>query len=117
MAYIVCFRFKFYPSDPMLLKEEVSRYQLVLQLRRDILHGRLYSTLSDMGALASFIIQCKSFFFTIFVSHLFVSLRDCSRHTMIWKKRISKKIHRLFNNITNIKVVFSIHSISVQSIL
>ncbi|CAL8138232.1 unnamed protein product [Orchesella dallaii] len=59
MAYIVCFRFKFYPNDPMLLKEEVSRYQLVLQLRRDILHGRLYSTLSDMATLASFIIQSE----------------------------------------------------------
>ncbi len=23
--YIVCFRFKFYPADPMLLKEEVTR--------------------------------------------------------------------------------------------
>ncbi|CAG7786897.1 unnamed protein product [Allacma fusca] len=57
--YIVCLRFKFYPSDPMLLKEEVSRYQLVLQMRRDILHGRLYSTLSDMATLASFILQSE----------------------------------------------------------
>jgi len=58
-AYILCFRIKFYPSDPLLLKEEVSRYQLVLQLRRDILHGRLYSTLSDMATIVSFILQCE----------------------------------------------------------
>lgn len=50
-AYILCFRFKFYPIDPILLKEEVTRYQLVLQLRRDILHGRLYSTPTDMATV------------------------------------------------------------------
>ncbi|XP_021961283.1 FERM domain-containing protein 5 isoform X2 [Folsomia candida] len=58
-AYILCFRFKFYPQDPMLLKEEVTRYQLVLQLRRDVLHGRLFSTLSDMATIVSFILQSE----------------------------------------------------------
>jgi len=44
----------------MLLKEEVTRYQLVLQLRRDLLHGRLHSpNQSDIATLSSYIVQCK----------------------------------------------------------
>ncbi|KAG8195087.1 hypothetical protein JTE90_029666 [Oedothorax gibbosus] len=35
------FGVKFYASDPCKLLEEITRYQFVLQLKQDILHGRL----------------------------------------------------------------------------
>lgn len=54
---LFCFRVKFYPGDPVRLQEEVTRYQLFLQLRRDLLHGRLYCSQSDAAMLAAYIVQ------------------------------------------------------------
>ena len=34
------FEVKFYPPDPAILQEDITRYQLCLQLRRDILTGK-----------------------------------------------------------------------------
>ena len=34
------FEVKFYPPDPVALQEDITRYQLCLQVRNDILSGR-----------------------------------------------------------------------------
>ncbi|XP_022915176.2 FERM domain-containing protein 5 [Onthophagus taurus] len=51
------FRVKYYPPDPFHLKEEITRYQIFLQLKRDLLHGRLYCVPNDAAMLAALIIQ------------------------------------------------------------
>uniref|UniRef100_A0A6A7GC00 Moesin/ezrin/radixin homolog 1 n=1 Tax=Hirondellea gigas TaxID=1518452 RepID=A0A6A7GC00_9CRUS len=56
---LVCFRVKFYPCEPLQLQEEVSRYQLFLQLRRDLLHGRLYCQQDDAAMLAAMLLQAE----------------------------------------------------------
>lgn len=56
---VFCFRVKFYPQDPFRLKEEITRYQIFLQLRRDLLHGRLYCPPNDSALLAGLIIQSE----------------------------------------------------------
>lgn len=56
---IFCFRVKFYPADPHQLKEEISRYYLYLQLRRDLLNRRLYCLPADATYLIACVIQCK----------------------------------------------------------
>ncbi|KAK7872685.1 hypothetical protein R5R35_002676 [Gryllus longicercus] len=53
------FRVKFYPPDPFRLKEEITRYQIYLQLKRDLLHGRLYCTAAEAALLAAYIIQAE----------------------------------------------------------
>ncbi|XP_018335014.1 FERM domain-containing protein 5-like isoform X2 [Agrilus planipennis] len=50
------FRVKFYPPDPFKLKEEITRYQIFMQLKRDLLHGRLCSP-NESIMLAALIIQ------------------------------------------------------------
>ncbi|ESO09902.1 hypothetical protein HELRODRAFT_73015 [Helobdella robusta] len=54
---IYCFKFqvKFYTSEPSNLHEELTRYQFFLQLKQDILEGRLecsYETSVELAALA-----------------------------------------------------------------
>lgn len=51
------FRVKFYPPDPFRLKEEITRYQIFLQLKRDLLHGRLYCGTNEAAMLAALILQ------------------------------------------------------------
>lgn len=51
------FRVKFYPPDPFILKDEISRYLMYLQLKRDLLHGRLYCNQSEAALLGAYIIQ------------------------------------------------------------
>lgn len=53
------FRVKFYPPDPFRLKEEITRYQVYLQLKRDLLHGRLYCTPGEAALLGAYIVQGK----------------------------------------------------------
>ncbi|XP_021930669.1 FERM domain-containing protein 5 isoform X3 [Zootermopsis nevadensis] len=53
------FRVKFYPPDPFRLKEEITRYQIYLQLKRDLLHGRLYCTPAEASLLAAYIVQSE----------------------------------------------------------
>ena len=55
---LLCFRVKFYPPDPMRLHES-TRYQIYLQLKRDLQHGRLYSPgpSHDMAFLAALCLQ------------------------------------------------------------
>ncbi|OWA50525.1 FERM domain-containing protein 5 [Hypsibius exemplaris] len=57
---IVSFRVKFYPPDPMTrLNEELTRYQLFLQLRRDLQHGRLYGSSGEEALLSACILQSE----------------------------------------------------------
>ncbi|KAI1301950.1 FERM domain-containing protein 5 [Halotydeus destructor] len=56
---VFCFRVKFYPADPSRVKEEITRYFLYLQLRRDLLHGRLYCSSNDAASLMAYIIQSE----------------------------------------------------------
>lgn len=51
------FRFRFYPENPFILKEEITRYQLFVQLRRDLLHGRLHCSQHESATLAALILQ------------------------------------------------------------
>lgn len=51
------FRLKFYPPDPFRVKEEITRYQIFLQLKRDLLHGRLYCGTNEAAMLMALIIQ------------------------------------------------------------
>ncbi|XP_052796808.1 FERM domain-containing protein 5-like isoform X5 [Mya arenaria] len=56
---VLCFRVKFYPAEPMKLHEEITRYYLFLQLRRDLHHGRLLCSPQDANLLAAYIIQSE----------------------------------------------------------
>ncbi|CAG5136494.1 unnamed protein product, partial [Candidula unifasciata] len=56
---VLCFRVKFYPEDPMKLHEEITRYYLFLQLRRDLHHGRLLCSPEESIQLAAYIIQSE----------------------------------------------------------
>ncbi|XP_027851154.2 FERM domain-containing protein 5 isoform X3 [Aphis gossypii] len=53
------FRVKFYPPNPFRLKEDITRYQIYLQLKRDLLHGRLYCNTSEAALLGAYILQAE----------------------------------------------------------
>ncbi|XP_074030618.1 protein tyrosine phosphatase Meg [Leptinotarsa decemlineata] len=57
--YPLHFRVKFYVSDPSKLQEEYTRYQFYLQLRRDILEGKLQLASSTAILLASYTVQSE----------------------------------------------------------
>ncbi|XP_072372756.1 FERM domain-containing protein 3 isoform X1 [Scyliorhinus torazame] len=57
--YTMCFRVKFYPREPMKVKEELTRYLLYLQIKRDIFHGRLLCSLSDAASLGAYTLQAE----------------------------------------------------------
>ncbi|KAK6728104.1 hypothetical protein RB195_005636 [Necator americanus] len=52
-------RFRYYPAEPSHLREDVSRYQLFMQLQRDLLHGRLYCPQNQSAELAALILQTQ----------------------------------------------------------
>lgn len=57
--YTLRLKVKFYSSEPNNLREELTRYQFFLQLKQDILEGRLdcpHQTAVELAALA---LQCK----------------------------------------------------------
>ncbi|XP_063233077.1 tyrosine-protein phosphatase non-receptor type 4 isoform X2 [Bacillus rossius redtenbacheri] len=53
------FRVKFYVSDPSKLQEEYTRYHFYLQVRRDILQGRLQLPPSTACLLSSYVAQSE----------------------------------------------------------
>ncbi|XP_061117249.1 FERM domain-containing protein 3 isoform X2 [Conger conger] len=55
----MCFRVKFYPHEPMKIKEELTRYLLYLQLKRDLYHGRLLCPFVDAAYLGACIVQAE----------------------------------------------------------
>ncbi|XP_045890072.1 FERM domain-containing protein 3 isoform X4 [Micropterus dolomieu] len=57
--YMMCFRVKFYPNEPMKIKEELTRYLLYLQLKRDIYHGRLLCPFAEAAYLGACIVQAE----------------------------------------------------------
>nr|XP_028604271.1 FERM domain-containing protein 3 isoform X1 [Podarcis muralis] len=57
--YTMCFRVKFYPHEPLKIKEELTRYLLYLQIKRDIFHGRLLCSFSDAAFLGACIVQAE----------------------------------------------------------
>ncbi|KFV13507.1 FERM domain-containing protein 5, partial [Pterocles gutturalis] len=56
--FTMCFRVKFYPTDPAALKEEIT-YLVFLQIKRDLYHGRLLCKTSDAALLAAYILQAE----------------------------------------------------------
>ncbi|XP_031782571.1 FERM domain-containing protein 5 isoform X8 [Nasonia vitripennis] len=58
-SILFSFRVKFYPPDPLRLKEEITRYQIYQQLKRDLLHGRLYCSPGEAALLAACIVQSE----------------------------------------------------------
>ncbi|XP_049579151.1 FERM domain-containing protein 5 isoform X1 [Syngnathus scovelli] len=57
--FTMCLRVKFYPPDPAALKEEITRYLVFLQIKRDLYHGRLLCKTSDAALLAAHILQAE----------------------------------------------------------
>ncbi|XP_073097414.1 tyrosine-protein phosphatase non-receptor type 4 isoform X3 [Manis javanica] len=57
--YSLNFRVKFFVSDPNKLQEEYTRYQYFLQIKRDILNGRLPCPYNTAALLASFAVQSE----------------------------------------------------------
>ncbi|XP_020282363.1 FERM domain-containing protein 5 isoform X1 [Pseudomyrmex gracilis] len=56
---VLCFRVKFYPPDPLRLKEEITRYQVYQQLKRDLLYGRLCCSPGEAALLVACIVQSE----------------------------------------------------------
>ncbi|XP_057258923.1 protein 4.1 isoform X30 [Pezoporus wallicus] len=53
------FNVKFYPPDPAQLTEDITRYYLCLQLRQDILMGRLPCSFATLALLGSYTVQSE----------------------------------------------------------
>uniref|UniRef100_A0A4X1T461 Protein 4.1 n=1 Tax=Sus scrofa TaxID=9823 RepID=A0A4X1T461_PIG len=53
------FNVKFYPPDPAQLTEDITRYYLCLQLRQDIVTGRLPCSFATLALLGSYTIQSE----------------------------------------------------------
>lgn len=50
---------KFYPPDPAQLQEDITRYQLCLQIRNDILNNRLPCSFVTHALLGSYLVQSE----------------------------------------------------------
>ncbi|XP_051964957.1 FERM domain-containing protein 3 [Xyrauchen texanus] len=57
--YTMCFRVKFYPQEPIKIKEELTRYLLYLQMKRDVYHGRMLCPFADASYLGACIVQAE----------------------------------------------------------
>ncbi|KAM9507513.1 band 4.1-like protein 4A isoform 6-T6 [Guaruba guarouba] len=57
--YTLYFGIKFYAEDPCKLKEEITRYQFFLQVKQDILQGRLPCPSNTAAQLGAYIIQAE----------------------------------------------------------
>ncbi|WAR23380.1 E41L3-like protein [Mya arenaria] len=58
-TWVFEFQVKFYPPDPMSLKEDITRYQLCLQVRVDIFNGRLPCSFATYALLGSYTVQAE----------------------------------------------------------
>ncbi|XP_048096851.1 band 4.1-like protein 1 isoform X2 [Alosa alosa] len=58
-AWQFAFAVKFYPPDPSQLIEDITRYYLCLQLRDDILSGRLPCSFVTHALLGSYVVQAE----------------------------------------------------------
>ncbi|XP_013885227.1 protein 4.1 isoform X7 [Austrofundulus limnaeus] len=59
VAWNFSFNVKFYPPDPALLSEDLTRYFLCLQLRQDIISGRLPCSFATHTVLGSYTVQSE----------------------------------------------------------
>ncbi|XP_053405416.1 uncharacterized protein LOC123522987 isoform X4 [Mercenaria mercenaria] len=59
VPYTFYFGVKFYPADPCKLKEEITRYQFFLQVKRDVLHGRLPVSFEEAAELFAYAVQSE----------------------------------------------------------
>ncbi|XP_035219950.1 band 4.1-like protein 3 isoform X2 [Stegodyphus dumicola] len=57
--WVFCFEVKFYPPDPAQLQEDITRYQLCLQIRNDILCGKLPCSFVTHALLGSYLVQSE----------------------------------------------------------
>ncbi|XP_015193037.1 band 4.1-like protein 4 isoform X1 [Lepisosteus oculatus] len=57
--YTLYFGVKFYAEDPCKLKEEITRYQFFLQVKQDVLQGRLPCPFNTSAQLAAYAIQSE----------------------------------------------------------
>ncbi|XP_016002682.2 band 4.1-like protein 4A isoform X4 [Rousettus aegyptiacus] len=57
--YTLYFGIKFYADDPCKLKEEITRYQFFLQVKQDVLQGRLPCPVSTAAQLGAYAIQAE----------------------------------------------------------
>ncbi|KAM9342505.1 band 4.1-like protein 1 [Pholidichthys leucotaenia] len=57
--WILGFSVKFYPPDPSVLIEDITRYYLCLQLRDDVLSGRLPCSFVTHALLGSYTVQAE----------------------------------------------------------
>ncbi|XP_065063606.1 band 4.1-like protein 1 [Rhopilema esculentum] len=57
--YHLAFHVKFYPPNPAAVNEDLTRYQIVLQVRDDLLKKRLICSVPIHALLASFLIQAE----------------------------------------------------------
>ncbi|XP_052048694.1 band 4.1-like protein 3 isoform X2 [Apodemus sylvaticus] len=58
-AWHFTFNVKFYPPDPAQLSEDITRYYLCLQLRDDIVSGRLPCSFVTLALLGSYTVQSE----------------------------------------------------------
>ncbi|CAG2114737.1 unnamed protein product [Medioppia subpectinata] len=59
LPWIFNFEVKFYPPDPTQLQEDITRYLLCLQIRNDILSGRLPCSFVTHAMLGSYLAQSE----------------------------------------------------------
>uniref|UniRef100_A0A182JC47 Erythrocyte membrane protein band 4.1-like 4A n=1 Tax=Anopheles atroparvus TaxID=41427 RepID=A0A182JC47_ANOAO len=59
VAYDLYFGVKFYACDPCKLVEEITRYQLFLQVKQDILQGRLPVSFELAAELGAYVVQAE----------------------------------------------------------
>eukprot|EP00062_Callorhinchus_milii_P012400 gi/632959394/ref/XP_007895596.1/ PREDICTED: band 4.1-like protein 4A [Callorhinchus milii] len=57
--YTLYFGVKFYTEDPCKLKEEITRYQFYLQVKQDVLQGRLPCPINIAAQLGAYAIQSE----------------------------------------------------------
>ncbi|XP_028005560.1 band 4.1-like protein 4A isoform X2 [Eptesicus fuscus] len=57
--YTLYFGIKFYAEDPCKLKEEITRYQFFLQVKQDVLQGRLPCPASTAAQLGAYAVQSE----------------------------------------------------------
>lgn len=57
--WLVDFQVKFYPPEPAQLHEDITRYHLCLQVRNDILEGRLPCSFVTHALLGSYLVQSE----------------------------------------------------------
>ncbi|KAI1287648.1 Band 4.1-like protein 3 [Halotydeus destructor] len=59
LPWVFSFEVKFYPPDPAQLQEDITKYMLCLQIRNDILSGRLPCSFVTHALLGSYLVQSE----------------------------------------------------------